>query len=455
MKKSSKKKNKIVYIGMSADLVHPGHLNIIKKGVELGEVIVGLLTDAAIASYKRLPFMTFEDRKKVIGSIKGVSKIVPQHTLDYTENLEAIRPDYVVHGDDWREGVQKETRARVVKALKKWGGRLVELAYTPGFSSTALVNIIKEIGTTPEIRAKTMRRLFNAKPLIRGIEVHNGISGLIAENASIIKNGIKREFDFMWLSSLTDSTAKGKPDIELVDITSRMHTLQDILETTTKPIVYDGDTGGLIERFPYMVRTLERLGVSAVIIEDKKGLKQNSLLESNDIHEQEDIDYFCQKIIAGREARVTDDFMVIARIESLILEKGMADAIKRAKAYISAGVDGIMIHSKDKTPDSIFAFCKAYTKFKNKVPLVVVPSTYDVVKESQLEKTGVNMVIYANHLLRSAYPAMVKTAESILLYGSAHKASKDHCISVKEIVTLIGFKNNHKNDKSSAPIKRT
>lgn len=429
-------KQKQVYVGMSADIIHPGHLNIIKEATKLGEVTVGVLTDAAIASYKRLPYLTYEHRKIVVESLVGVSKVVPQETLDYAPNLKKYKPDYVVHGDDWKVGVQTKVRQRVIDVLAQWGGKLVEPKYTPGISSTKLNTAIREIGTTPEIRMKRLRRLLDAKEIVRIIEVHNGLSGLIAENISIEKNCVKYEFDGMWLSSLTDSTAKGKPDIEYVDLTSRTTTINDILEVTTKPIIYDGDSGGLAEHFVFMVRNLERLGVSAVIIEDKTGLKKNSLLGTEGGQSQDSIKNFCRKISAGKNARVTEDFMVIARIESLILKTGQADALKRAKAYIEAGADGIMIHSKEKNPDEIFEFCQQYAKLENTVPLIAVPTTYCQVTEQQLSDFGVNVVIYANHMLRSAYPAMVQTAKLILSSGRAQEAD-EFCMPIKEILTLI------------------
>jgi phosphoenolpyruvate phosphomutase len=431
------KERKTVYIGISADMIHPGHLNIIQTGASLGRVVIGLLSDKAIASYKRLPYLTYAQRKQIVQNIKGVSEIIRQDTLDYRPNLKKVRPDYVVHGDDWKVGVQKEVRAQVIETLKSWGGKLVEPEYTKGISSTAIINALKEVGTTPEIRLNTLHRLLAAKPLVRGIEVHSGLTGLIAEQTKIHKNHHPREFDFMWLSSLTDSTAKGKPDNEVVDLTSRTNTLQDIIEVTTKPIVFDGDTGGKVEHFEFMVKTLERLGVSAVVIEDKKGLKRNSLYGTAVPQNQETIRKFCEKISRGREAALSDHFMIIARIESFISGRGVDDAIKRARAYIRAGADAILIHSKAKTSAEIKTFCKRYRELRVKVPLVVVPTTYARITESQLEKMGVSMVIYANHLLRSAYPAMVKTAESILREESALDASRRYCMPIKKVLNII------------------
>ena len=428
---------KKVYIGMSADLIHHGHLNIIAEGRKLGKVIIGLLTDEAIVSYKRLPLITFDERKRIVESLKGVEEVIPQDTLDYVPNLRKVKPDYVVHGDDWKAGVQREVRQKVIDTLAEWGGELVEPKYTEGISSTGLVTAVKEQGITPGKRMKTLRRLINAKPIVRILEAHNGLTGLIVEKTSIEKDGKKLEFDGIWESSLTDSTAKGKPDTELVDFSSRFSTIEEILEVTTKPMIVDGDTGGRIGHFQFRVKTLERLGVSAIIIEDKIGDKRNSLFGSSVPQEQDSIEHFSQKIQEGKKSQVTEDFMVIARIESLILQNGMDDALKRAEAYISAGADGIMIHSKEKDGKEITEFCKEFQSFDRKVPLVVVPSTYAHMTESELQDLGVNIIIYANHLLRSAYPAMTEAAQSILENSRAKEASENLCMSIKEIITLI------------------
>ncbi|MFC2149077.1 phosphoenolpyruvate mutase [Candidatus Auribacterota bacterium] len=427
---------KKVYVAMSADIIHPGHLNIINHARKYGEVTIGLLTDKAIASYKRLPYLPFDQRKMIIESLKGVNNVVPQETLDYVPNLRKLQPDFVVHGDDWRVGIQKETRKRVVQTIEAWGGKLIEVPYTKGISSTQLNKKIKEIGTTPEDRRKKLRVLLEAKQLLRFMEAHNGLSGLIVENTVVTKDGITLEYDGMWLSSLTDSTAKGKPDIEQVDLTSRGRTVNEILEVTTKPIIFDGDTGDIPEHFVFTVKTLERMGVSAVIIEDKIGLKKNSLLGTDVEQTQDSIERFSYKISKGKQAQVTDDFMIIARVESLILGKGLKDALTRAKAYIEAGADGIMIHSKNKNPQEILDFCSRYEKFKNRVPLVVVPTTYNAITEKELMGAGVRIVIYGNHLLRSAYPAMVKVAKSILKNGRSYETEK-FCVPAREMISLI------------------
>ena len=439
--------SKTVYVAMSADIIHPGHLNIVAEAAKLGEVTVGVLTDVAIASYKRLPYMNYEQRAAVVAALKGVTRVVPQETLNYIPNLEKYKPDFVVHGTDWREGVQAKTRQGVIDTLAKWGGQLVEPEYTPGISSTQLNKAIREVGTTPDIRRARLRRLLNAKPIVRTMEAHSGLSGLIVENAFAMvpkdpadPNGakVKHEFDAMWLSSLTDSTLKGKPDNESVDVTSRLRTVNDILEITTKPIIYDGDSGGLPEHFTFLVRSLERLGVSAVIIEDKIGLKQNSLFETGNVQQQATIEDQCHKIKIGKQAQITEDFMIIARCESLIAGKGEDDAITRCKAYCEAGADGIMIHSKAKTPDEIVSFVKRFrAEISADKPIVVVPSTYAQVTEDELAKIGVNIVIYANQLLRASYPAMKACAERILSCQRAQEASAEFCMPIKEIISLI------------------
>ncbi|MFH2108507.1 MAG: phosphoenolpyruvate mutase [Chrysiogenia bacterium] len=436
--KNKKKRNaaKTVYVAMSADLIHPGHLNIIREAQKYGRVIIGLLTDSAIASYKRLPYMSMEQRKVIVENIKGVSRVVLQETLDYVPNLRLLRPDFVVHGDDWRTGVQHKIRDRVIRTLKEWGGQLIEPQYTMGISSTQLNSSLKEIGTTPGTRLKMLRRLLAAKDLVRVLEAYNGLAGLIVEKTRVTVGNEIREFDAIWLSSLTDSTAKGRPDNGSVDFTSRMLTLNSILEITTKPIVFDGDSGGVPEHFYLMVKTLERMGISAVIIEDKVGLKENSLLEKSGKQQQDSIAGFSHKIRNGKKAQLTDDFMVIARIESLILGAGMNDALHRAEAYIDAGADAIMIHSKSKKPDEIIRFCREYSSSRNCVPLVAVPSTYSQTFEKDLVAAGVRMVIYANQLLRSAYPSMVRTAESILQHQRAYECERN-CMPIKDILQLI------------------
>lgn len=428
---------KKVYVAMGADLLHPGHLNIINTATKYGEVIIGLLTDSAVVKFSRLPYMTYEQRKIIMESVKGVREVVMQDTLDYTKNLEKIKPDYVVHGDDWKIGIQADIRKKVIETIRQWGGALIEVPYTQGISSTLINNAMREIGVTPEIRSARLHRLINAKDIVRVMEAHNGLSGLIVEQTSINHNGYDEEFDALWISSLTQSSAKAKPDNGFLDASTRISALSEILDVTTKPIIYDGDSGGPAEHFVFTVRELERLGISAIIIEDKVGLKKNSLFGTEVAQEQDSIENFCNKIASGKVNQITKNFMIIARIESLILEKGMDDAITRAKAYLSAGADGIMIHSRKKTFDEIKEFAKHYNAIPNKKPLVVVPSSYSHITEKELIENGINIVIYANQMLRAAYPAMVNVAKSILTHHRAKEADEQYCMSIKDIINLI------------------
>ena len=427
---------KTVYIAISADILHHGHINLIKKASEYGDLIVGVLTDEAIATYKRFPVLDYEQRTFIIENINGVKKVVPQETLDYSENLKKYKPDFVFHGDDWKEGIQSKTRQNVIDTLKEWDGKLIEIPFTEDVSIDKINDIIKSAATIPDSRRGRLKKLISLKPIVRTIEAHNGLSALVVENAKASKDEKINSFDAIWVSSLTDSTAKGKPDIELVDMTSRINTINEIMEVSTKPIILDGDTGGLIEHFVFNIKTIERMGVSAIIIEDKIGLKKNSLFGTEVEQSQDSIENFCEKIRAGKKALKTNEFMIIARIESLILKQGMDDAINRAKAYIKAGADGIMIHSREKEPDEIFEFCDKFKEFAPDVPLVVVPTSFNQVYEEEFAEKGVNIVIYANHLIRSSYPAMVNTA-NLILENERCKEADDKCLSIKEILTLI------------------
>jgi phosphoenolpyruvate phosphomutase / 2-hydroxyethylphosphonate cytidylyltransferase len=427
---------KKVYVGMSADIVHPGHVNILKEAAKLGHVSVGLLTDKAISSYKRLPFMSFDQRREVIENIKGVSQVVEQNTLDYRKNLKKLKPDFVVHGDDWKEGVQANTRQQVIDCLSEWGGQLVEVAYTQNISSSQLNASLMEVGTTPDVRRARLRRLISAKPIVKILEVHNALCGLIAENTVESRGGIDVSFDGLWSSSFTDSTAKGKPDIEAIDTTSRLNVVNEVFEVTTKPMIFDADTGGKIEHFEFTVKSLDRVGVSAIVIEDKIGLNKNSLFGNNVKQSQDSIENFCDKIRRGKAAQISDDFMIIARIESLILEVGMEDALERSAAYIKAGADGVMIHSRNKDPSEILEFMTRFRKTDKDTPVVVVPTSFNSVTVEEFIEMGVNVVITANHMLRSAYPAMLKVAKSVLINGRSLEAESD-CMSFKEILEFI------------------
>lgn len=428
-------KQKKVYMSMSTDTIHNGHINIIEKAAKLGELTVGVLDDVTVASYKRYPLLSCAERMKIISSIKGVSHVVVQNEMSYKNVIINLKPDIIVHGDDWRNGIQKPIRDEVVELLKTYGGELVEFPYTYNEEYDKLEKSARNELSTPDYRRSRLKKLLNIK-LVTAIEAHSGITGLIAEKTSIEKDGKIFQFDAMWISSLCDSTAKGKPDIELVDMTSRFRTIDDIMEVTTKPIIFDGDTGGLIEHFVYNVRSLERMGVSMIIIEDKCGLKKNSLFGTDVKQTQDTIENFCEKIKAGKNAQKTKDFMICARIESLILDKGIEDALNRAFAYVDAGSDAIMIHSKKKEPDEIIDFIKKFRLKNSKTPVVIVPTTFNTVYEDEWEKIGVNIVIYANQLTRSSFPAM-QNAAKLILENKRAKECDAICMPIKDIINLI------------------
>lgn len=435
MEKSEIVPANIAYVGITGDFIHPGIVNIISVAARQAPVTVGLLTDKAIANHKRLPYLNYEQRKKTIESIKGVAEVIPQETWSYVSNIQKLHPRYFVHGDDWK-GTQ--IRTDVIKTLSEYGGILIEIPYTKGISSSELNKSITSVGTTPDIRRSMLKRLIASKDVLRVMECHSGLCGLIIENAEWKDEttGMLRTYDAMWCSSLTDSTVKGKPDIEAVDLTTRMNELTNILECTTKPIIYDADTGGKNEHFAFTVRTLERNGVSACIIEDKCGLKQNSLFGTAAKQEQLPISDFCDKIRAGKMAQVSEDFMIFARCESLIAGKGIEDALERCFAYVEAGADGIMIHSKERDGKEVFDFMHEFRKKFPSVPIVVVPTTYNTFTATELHNHGATIVIHANHMLRAAYPAMKKVAETILENDNSYCVN-DMCMPIKEILNLI------------------
>ncbi len=429
--------DKKVFMCMSTDVIHGGHIEIIKRAAELGELTVGVLTDEIVATYKRYPLLSCEERMKIVAGIKGVSAVVKQEDISYREPLRRMRPDYVVHGDDWVTGFQKPVRDECIQLLAEYGGELIEYPYSINTQYDRLEAAARSQLSIPDIRRGRLKWLIEKKGMITCMEAHTGLTGLIAEKTVIMEEGAIRQFDGMWVSSLCDSTIKGKPDTELVDFSSRMNTINDIMEVTTKPIILDGDTGGLTEHFVYTVRSLERVGVSAIIIEDKTGLKKNSLFGTEVPQQQDTIENFCYKIAEGKRAQKTKDFMIIARIESLILEKGIDDALTRARAYVAAGADGIMIHSRRKEPDEVFTFVQQFREENQRAVLVVVPTSYNAVYEEEFKRRGVNVVIYANHLIRSSYPAMQKTAETILRCHRAKEADEQYCMPIKSILSLI------------------
>ena len=427
---------KKVFMSMSTDVIHGGHINIIGKAAALGDLTVGVLSDETVASYKRYPLLSCEERMKIIAAIQGVAHVVRQDGLSYRDVIRELKPDIVVHGDDWRTGIQQPIREETVRLLAEYGGELVEFPYTVNAEYDKLEANARSQLAMPDIRRARLKKLIGLKGLVTAIEAHSGITGLIAEKTTVVQEGKTFQFDAMWVSSLCDSTAKGKPDIELVDMTSRFRTIDDIMEVTTKPIIFDGDTGGLAEHFVYTVRSLERMGVSMVIIEDKCGLKKNSLFGTDVAQTQDTIENFSAKIRAGKKALKTKDFMICARIESLILERGMDDALARAAAFAKAGADAIMIHSRKKDPAEIFEFLERFRAQDAVTPVVLVPTSFNSVTEDEFKRRGANVVIYANQLTRSGFPAMQKTAETILANHRALEADAQ-CMPIKKIITLI------------------
>ena len=428
--------NRTVYMCFSAEYLNSAHIAIIKKAQKYGKLTIGVLSDQAVASFRRFPLVPFEERMAIFSNVAGVEKVVEQKELSYAENLRTLHPDYVMHGDDWKEGFQKPIRQEVVEILAEYGGQLVEFPYSNDPKYKELEALSRAELAMPDMRRSRLKKLINMKGLVTAIEAHSGITGLIAEKTTVLQDGKTYQFDAMWVSSLCDSTSKGKPDIELVDMTSRFRTIDDIMEVTTKPIIFDGDTGGLTEHFVYTVKTLERMGVSMVIIEDKTGLKKNSLFGTEVKQTQDSIENFCAKIQAGKRAQKTADFIICARIESLILEQGMEDALTRAFAFSEAGADAIMIHSRKKDPSEIFEFVEKFREKNASTPVVVVPTSFNTVTEEEFKARGVNVVIYANQLTRTGIPAMQKAARTILENHRA-KECDDMCMSIKEIITLI------------------
>ena len=428
--------SRTVYMCFASDIIHGGHISIIKKAQKLGKLIIGVLSDEAVASYKRMPLVPASERKVMFENIAGVYKVVDQTTLSYKENLEKYRPSIVVHGDDWCQGFQRPIRDEVTAILATYGGKLVEYPYSADPKYAEIDARTRSDLAMPDIRRGRLKRMLDAKGLITAMEAHDGLTGLIVENTKVYQDGGAHQFDAMWISSLCDSTAKGKPDIELVDMTSRFRTIEDITEVTTKPIIFDGDTGGKTEHFVYTVRSLERLGVSMVIIEDKTGLKKNSLFGTEVKQTQDSIENFSEKIRAGKKAQRTKEFMICARIESLILEQGMEDALTRAFAFVDAGADAIMIHSRKKDPSEIQEFIEKFREKDKSTPIVLVPTSFNSVKEEEWKERGANIIIYANQLMRAEVPAMQKAAETIL---ENHRAEECDAMLMpfKDIIRLI------------------
>ena len=426
---------KKVYVSLSADILHSGHINILNKASKYGDVTVGLMTDKAISEYKKIPIINFHQRKIVVQNLSMVKNVIPQETKDYRPNLRRLKPDFVIHGDDWKSGVLKESRDQVIKELKKWSGKLIEFKYTKDISSTKIKQNVFSNEYIKYNRTSILKRLIENKDLVRVIEAHSPLVGLIVENLKLIEKNKIVEFDAMWSSSLTESLIRGKPDNQSVELSTRINALSDVLDLTTKPFIFDADNGGRIEHLPYTVNSMERQGVSAIVIEDKVGLKRNSLFKNQKTAQQDTIKNFCKKISVIRKSRKSNDFFIVARIESFILGKGLNDALKRANSYSKAGADAILIHSKEKTPKQIFSFAKEFRKSRYFKPMIAVPSSYSKTYEKDLIKNGFSVVIYANHLLRASYKIMRNTALDILKKKRSFETEKN-IVSVKDILMV-------------------
>jgi len=429
--------SKLVYVGMTAEFFHHGHANILIKAREYGNVMVGLLTDSALLSHKRLPMLTWEQRKTIIANFNGVTEVVPQHEWEYSNNILKYRPDFMVHGDDWNVEHQKNVKDKALAALKTYGGRLIEIAYTDGVSSSVLQKEELSNGILPSTRVGILRRLINAKSIVRVLESHNAVTASIVDQSEHFSNSMNEvvRFDAIWSSSLTDSTSRGLPDTEALSISSRLLNIMEIFNVTNLPLIMDADTGGDAQHLSLHIKSMERIGISACIIEDKKGLKKNSLLGTSVSQEIEEPLVFAEKIDVAIKSKISQDFMVIARLESLILELGMEDALNRARLYCEAGVDGIMIHSRKKSPSEIFQFASIFRKEFPDVPLISVPTTYNEVYEKELVDAGFNVVIYANHMLRAAVPAMRNVANTILENGRSFEVDS----RIESMASILKF----------------
>jgi len=290
-------------------------------------------------------------------------------------------------------------------------------------------------------RVGLLKKLIEEKGFVRLIEVHNGLSALIAQMCSVKKEENVIEYDGFWESSFTDSASKGIPDAEIVGYDSRLVTIDEILNVTSKPMIIDGDTGGSAAQFEYLVRKLGRLGVSGIIIEDKMFPKRNSL-DKDAKQILEDPEVFSQKIQRGQEVKLGEDFFIIARIESLIAGRSLNDAVSRARQYIIAGADGIMIHSKKDTPNDILSFASEYEKIcielKRRPILVCVPTTYNLITDKELHDHGFNVIIHANQMLRAAHKSMKKVSEVMLRNDRGFEAEA-LCSPVSEVFSDVGF----------------
>ncbi len=424
-----------VYVSMTMEILHNGHLKILKEARRHGRVTVGLLTDQALENKKALPLLSFEQRREILEALDCVDEVIAQDTWGFDAVLDRHKPKVFVHGDKW-DGPLQGMRERVIAKLESYGGQFVELPYSHEFDTGNIAPQMTAALASPYARQKAFRRLLQSHRLVRLLEAHSPLAALIGENMQVEREGKTLQFDGFWSSSLTDSTEMGLPDIEALDMSRRFQNIDEIFEVTTKPLVMDADTGGKPEHFELRARTMERMGIAAAIIEDKTGLKKNSLLGTDVPQTQATVEQFCEKIQAGIEGQKYNGMMIIARLESLILGKGVDDALMRAEAYVAAGAGAVMIHSKETEPDEVFAFTGQFRQTHPTIPIVVVPSSYNRVMDHELQAHGVKVIIYANHMLRASYKAMDKVARAILANGRTAEI-EDDIISIKQILKLI------------------
>ncbi|MDJ0824059.1 MAG: phosphoenolpyruvate mutase [Rhodobacter sp.] len=424
-----------VYVSMTAEILHNGHLRILKEAKKHGRVTVGLLTDRALENKKPIPLLSFEQRKEILEALDCVDEVIAQDEWDYDACIDTHKPRVFVHGDKW-DGPLTGMRERAIARLESYGGTFVELPYSHEFDGTHIAPQMAASLATPFAKQKAFRRMMQSKRLVRFLEAHSPLAALIGEHTKVQRNGDVLQYDGFWSSSLTDSTEMGLPDIEALDVTRRLQNIDEIFEVTTKPLVFDADTGGKAEHFELKVRTMERMGIAAAIIEDKTGLKKNSLLGTSVPQTQASIPEFQEKIRAGIEGQKYRGMMIIARLESLILGQGIDDALRRADAYVTAGAGAVMIHSKERDPAQVFAFTDAFAQDHPEVPIVAVPSSYNTVHDHELQAHGIKMIIYANHMLRSSYKAMEQTARAILEHGRTAEI-EDEIITIPQILKLI------------------
>jgi len=404
---------KTVYVGMVGDMLHVGHINILKTAARLGRVTVGVLTDRAVVGYKRLPLLAFEDRVRVVESIADVAAVVPQKTLSYVENLRALRPDYVVHGDDWRYGDQvSRARAEVIATLGEWGGELVEVAYTKGISSTAIHRSGAADALFSGTRQGRLRRLLAAKPTLRIVEAHSGLSAKIA--AEVRGPDGATGFDAVWQSGLTDAIHRGKSDGGAVDRGRRLQAVEEILDAGPLPLIYDGRAAGRPETVFDLTRALDKAGVSALCLGDRSDPDRTG-------PEMSPAETVAQ-IEAVRAACPTGAVMAISRIVVAAPGNGgsgaLDRALDRALALLEAGSDAVMFDSAADTAEPILDIAARLRRQRRDVPLFAAQSDRWGAPIHRFENAGIDAVVYETHLLRATVAPMRRAATALLAEGT-------------------------------------